>query len=174
MGGIVAMEMVRHAPERVLRLALLDTNHHGDLPERYAIRNRQIEDARIGKLRDVIIDEMKPIYLAKANRNNQTLLNLLIDMAMDCGVDAFVAQSTALRDRADMTDVIASYSGPALVLFGDEDYLCPADLHEEMASLLTHSETISIAKAGHISTLENPEAVNDAFERWLAHPSRKD
>jgi pimeloyl-ACP methyl ester carboxylesterase len=70
MGGIVAMQIKGLAPERVSRLALLDTNHLADAPDRFAIRNRQIADVRAGHLRRVIVVEMKPNYLAKANRKN--------------------------------------------------------------------------------------------------------
>lgn len=84
-GGIVAMSMVGLAPQRVRRLALLDTNHKADFPERITIRNRQISGLQAGKLRNVITTEMKPNYLAKSHRKNQALLNLLIDMAMGLG-----------------------------------------------------------------------------------------
>ena len=118
MGGIVAMAMTGIAPERIERLALLDTNHLADAPERFDIRNRQIEDVRAGRLRSVIVDEMKPVYLAMANRSNQALLDLLVEMAMDVGDETFVAQSIALRDRPGQAAALRSYTGPSLVLCG--------------------------------------------------------
>lgn len=167
MGGIVAMSMVGLAPQRVKRLALLDTNHKADSVERIVIRNRQIADVKSGKLRSVIKDEMKPNYLAKSHRNNQTLLNLLVNMAMDMGDERFVAQSIALRDRADQTQTFQNYSGPSLVLCGDEDSLCPPGQHIQMAEYLSHSTFRMIENCGHISTLEQPEAVNVAVLEWL-------
>ncbi|WP_206057348.1 alpha/beta hydrolase [Nitratireductor sp. XY-223] len=168
MGGIVAMAMAKLAPDRIARLALLDTNHHADLPERYDIRNRQIEDVRAGKLRSVIIDEMKPVYLAEANRGDRELLDLLVDMAMDVGADTFVAQSLALRDRPDHGEALRAFAGPALVLCGEEDNLCLPDRHREMAGLLPDPELVFVPDAGHISTLENSAAVNAAIGRWLS------
>ena len=168
MGGIVAMAMAGIAPDRVARLALLDTNHHADAPDRFDIRNRQIDDARAGKLRDVIIDEMKPVYLAEENRDDQQLLDLLVDMAMDVGADAFVAQSVALRDRPHHGAVLSGFSGPALVLCGEKDALCPPDRHREMADLLPDAELVFVPAAGHISTLENSAAVNAAIRNWLS------
>lgn len=171
MGGIVAMAMVDRAPERIARLGLLDSNHHADAPERFDIRNRQIDDVKAGKLRDVIIDEMKPVYLAPENRSDQDLLDLLVDMAMDVGADAFVAQSVALRDRAKRSAALRTFAGPALVLCGAEDRLCPPERHHEMADLLPDAELVLVPGAGHISTLENPAAVNAAFQTWLSRRS---
>lgn len=168
MGGIVGMEIVRQASERVMRLGLLDTNHLADAPDKYEMRNRQIEDVKQGKLREVIIEEMKPVYLAERNRSNQQLLDILIDMAMDVGADAFVAQSLALRDRRDQTEILKSYPGPTLVLCGAEDNLCPVERHEHMAELVPNASLSIVPGAGHISTLETPDAVNVAIKHWLA------
>ena len=170
MGGIVAMEMASMAPERIERLALLDTNHLADAPGRFEIRNRQISDVRAGHLRDVIVDEMKPVYLAHANRGNQALLDLLVAMALDCGADMFAAQSLALRDRADQSASLAAFKGPTLVHCGAEDELCPPERHREIAGLLENSELAIVPGAGHISTLENPAAVTAGLEAWLTRP----
>jgi len=168
MGGIVAMAMLEKAPQRIARLGLLDSNHHADAPERFDIRNRQIADVRTGRLREVIIDEMKPVYLAPENRSDQDLLDLLVDMAMDVGAEAFVAQSVALRDRPERSAALRAYPGPALVLCGAEDRLCPPERHHEMVALLRDAELVLVPGAGHISTLENPAAVNAAFRNWLS------
>ncbi len=168
MGGIVAMAMVDIAPDRVARLALLDTNHHADTPERFEIRNRQIDDVRAGKLRDVIVDEMKPVYLAERSRGDQALLDLLVDMALDAGAGTFVAQSLALRDRPNRSAALRTFPGPTLVLCGEQDHLCPPDRHREMADLLPNADLVFVPAAGHISTLENPATVNTVFRRWLS------
>ncbi len=167
LGGIVAMAMAQMVPDRIARLGLLDTNHRADAPERREIRARQIADVEAGKLRDVIIDEMKPAYLAKANASDERLLGLLVDMAMTVGPQTFIAQSLALRDRPDQTLALQVYRGPALVLCGAEDQLCPPARHREMASLLARPNLVIVPDCGHISTLENPSAVNAALRRWL-------
>lgn len=168
MGGIVAMAMAAQAPGRVVRLALLDTNHHADAPERFALRNRQIADVREGRLRSVIVQEMKPVYLAEENRSNRELLDLLVGMAMELGAETFIAQSKALRDRPDQSGALAGFHGPALVLCGMEDQLCPPDRHREMAGLLAQPELVLVPGAGHISTLEQPDAVTASLRRWLS------
>lgn len=170
MGGIVAMEIVRQAPERVRRLALLDTNHLADAVDNFDLRTRQIEDVKQGKLRGVIVAEMKPVYLATQNQKNQQLLGTLIDMAMDIGAETFIAQSIALRDRKDQTEALKNYAGPALVLCGQEDKLCLPERHRQIDDLLFNSMLRIIADAGHITTLEAPEFVNLALEDWLARP----
>lgn len=170
MGGIVAMAIVGKAPERVVRLALLDTNHHADAPGRDQIRNRQIEAVRDGRMRQVVVDEMKPVYLAQVNRSDQVLLDRLIDMAMDLGPEVFIRQSVALRDRDDQTAALKAYRGQTLVLCGAEDNLCPVERHREMAALLDHSVLRIVEAAGHISTLENAAAVNAALHQWLETP----
>ena len=168
MGGIVAMAMARLAPERVKRLALLDTNHLADPPERRALRDDQVRRVGEGRLREVIIDEMKPNYLAAANRGDQALLDLLVEMALDVGAEAFVGQSVALRERPDQSAALRGYGGPALVLCGAEDTLCPPERHREMAALLPDAELVLVPDAGHITTLENAHAVNAALSTWLA------
>ena len=168
MGGIIAMSMVGLAPHRASRLALLDANHQADAPSRFAMRNRQIEDVRAGKLHHVIATEMKPIYLAKANRKNQALLDLLIAMALDLGDETFIAQSIALRDRHDHSNILRNYHGPTLLLCGEEDALCPPLYHTQMAKLISRSVFCEIADAGHITTLEQPATVTAAVKEWLA------
>lgn len=170
MGGIIAMEMAKLAPERLHRLALLDTNHLADTPERVVMRNTQIAKIEAGHLHDIVVDEMKPTYLAQQHRLNEDLLTLLIDMAMELGPEVFTKQSLALRDRPDQSDTLRCITAPTLILCGEEDTLCPFMRHEAMAKLVSGAELVSIADAGHITTLENPMAVNAALAKWLACP----
>ena len=167
MGGIVAMNMVGVSPRRVNRLALLDTNHKADGAGRFVLRNRQIKDVRAGKLRHVITTEMKSVYLAKANRKNQALLDLLITMALNLGDEVFITQSLALRDRADNTENLRRYHGPTLLLCGEEDALCPPVYHAQMSKILSSAVLREISNAGHISTLEQPTLTNAALKDWL-------
>ena len=167
MGGIVAMAMAGLAPHRVARLALLDTNHQADAPERRPMRNRQIAAVRNGQLRAVIVDEMKPNYLASRNRGNNQLLGTLIEMAVDLGPDCFVAQSIALRDRPDQSRMLKDYPGSVLILCGAEDTLCPVSRHEDMARLCQSAHLSIIAFAGHMTTLERPAETTRKIAAWL-------
>lgn len=170
MGGIVAMEVVRQAPERVARLALLDTNHRAETPERQALRSRQIARALRGELRALLIEEMKPLYLAPANRDREAVLEVVLDMALALGPDVFARQSAALRDRPDQTETLRRVAVPTLVLCGNHDALCPPERHAEIASLVAGSRLVLVEGAGHLPTLEQPDAATAALRRWLAEP----
>lgn len=169
MGGIVAMEMVHQAPDRVDRLALLDTNPLAEHPDVQARRAPQIARAMAGGLAGglagVMQDEMKPNYLADSA--NRPVLDLCLDMALNLGPDVFRAQSLALRDRADRTATLAAFKGPALVLMGDQDRLCPRDRHDLMHALMPHARLVIIAGAGHLPPLEQPAATLTALKTWL-------
>lgn len=166
MGGIVAMEIVRQAPDRVERLALLDTNPRAELPEVQAGRGPQIARALAGGLASVMRDEMKPNYLAPGP-GFARILDLCMAMALDLGPQVFARQSVALRDRPDQRDTLRGYRRPALVLMGEHDRLCPRERHDLMHALMPHSTLEIIPEAGHLPTLENPLATNAALMRWL-------
>ncbi len=166
MGGIVAMEVLAQAPDRVDRLALLDTNPRAEAPEVQARRGPQIERALSGGLRAVIRDEMKPNYLADGP-DRQAILDLCMDMALSLGSRVFARQSRALRDRPDQTATLAAFRGPALVLMGAEDRLCPRDRHDQMHALMPQSRLVIIDGAGHLPTLERPNETIAALRRWL-------
>lgn len=166
MGGILAMEIMAQAPERVERLALLDTNPRAELPEVQARRAPQIKAAQDGQLRAVMRDEMKPNYLADAP-GKQAVLDLCMDMAMDLGPQVFVNQSRALRDRPDQQDTLRQVSVPTLVLCGREDQLCPIERHELMHDLIPGSILEIIDGAAHLPVLEKPNETTAALARWL-------
>ena len=166
MGGIVAMEVLRQAPARVERLALLDTNPLAETPEVQARRAPQIARALAGGLAAVMRDEMKPNYLA-AGPGQRAVLDLCMDMALSLGPQVFARQSRALRDRPDQQPTLAAYCGPALVLMGAEDRLCPLDRHQLMQALMPQSELVVIDGAGHLPVLEKPVETTAHLFRWL-------
>lgn len=166
MGGILAMELLRQAPDRIDRIALLDTNPRAELPEVQARRAPQIAAAKNGELRRIMRDEMKPNYLADGP-NMGAILDLCMAMASDLGPKVFINQSLALRDRPDQCDTLRQFDGPALVLCGREDKLCPIERHEMMHHLLPNSRLQIVDGAGHLPTLEQPEITTAALIRWL-------
>jgi pimeloyl-ACP methyl ester carboxylesterase len=166
LGGIVAMEILRQAPERVERLALLDTNPRAETPELQDSRAPQIARALAGGLAGVMRDEMKPNYLSNSP-DRAGILDLCMDMALKLGPDIFARQSRALRDRPDQQATLMAFKGPALVLMGEDDRLCPRDRHELMHALMPQSRFAVIAGAGHLPTLEKPEETAAEIVRWL-------
>lgn len=169
MGGIVAMEMMRQAPGRITRLALLDTNPRAEVPEVRAGREPQMEKVRAGHLQEVMRDELKPRYLADGPEQER-ILAVCMDMALDLGPEVFLRQSRALRDRPDQQDTLRDVSVPTLVLCGAQDTLCPLERHELMHALVAGSTLVVVEGAGHLPTLEQPQATNAALSTWLQAP----
>jgi len=165
LGGILAMEILAQAPDRVERLALLDTNPLAERPEVKARRQPQIDRAMAGDLAGVMRDEMKPNYLAR--RDDTALLDLCLRMALDLGPEVFRRQSLALRDRADRTETLRRFAGPALVLMGAADTLCPRDRHELMHGLMPQSRLVIVPGAGHLPPLERPLETLISLKCWL-------
>ncbi|WP_132860332.1 alpha/beta fold hydrolase [Shimia isoporae] len=166
MGGIVAMEMVRQSPERVAGLALLDTNPLAESDAVKARRGPQIEAVKSGNLRQVMREEMKPNYLTDGP-NQGAILDICMAMAADLGDEVFINQSKALMTRPDQSETLKSFAKPALSLCGEDDTLCPVSRHELMRDLLPDSDLEIVRNAGHLPTLEQPEATNAALSRWL-------
>ena len=166
MGGIVAMEMLRIAPQRIERIALMDTNPMAETEQVKAGRVPQMMAVREGRLASVMRDEMKPKYLAPGP-GRKDVLDLCMKMALDIGPHAFLRQSRALMDRPDQSETLRGSTIPSLILCGRYDKLCPITRHEYMASLMPHATFEIIEDAGHLPTLENPDATNQALARWL-------
>lgn len=166
MGGIVAMEVMAQAPERVTHLALMDTNPRAELPDVQARRGPQIDAVQNGHLREVMRDEMKPNYLIDSP-NKSAILDTCMDMAMTLGADVFIRQSRALRDRPDQQETLRDVAVPTIILCGAEDRLCPLERHELMHALIPGSRLTVIENAAHLPTLEQPDAVNAALAKWL-------
>lgn len=166
MGGIVAMEVVRQAPDRVAKLALLDTNPLAEVPEMKARRGPQMDKAQAGHLDQVLREEMKPNYLTQGPQQAE-ILNLCMNMALKLGADVFVRQSMALRDRPDQSDTLRGLSMPTLVLCGRDDRLCPVTRHDLMHALVGGSTLEIIEGAGHLPTLEQPQQTTAALLRWM-------
>jgi pimeloyl-ACP methyl ester carboxylesterase len=165
MGGIVALDMVRQAPDRIAAIGLIDTNSHADT--RGPQRLRQQDDVRQGQLERVVKEELKPNYLAPCNRTNAALLTLLCDMAMDLGPDIFGTQSEALRTRDDLTPVLNDLKVPAFVACGAHDTLCPPSLHTDMARQIGDAQLHHVDDAGHILPLEQPAILAGLIAQFL-------
>jgi pimeloyl-ACP methyl ester carboxylesterase len=166
MGGYVAMEIMRQAPDRVERLALLDTTARPDLPEQSQRRRDAMEIARAGGF-DKIMPTMLPMLLCAASLADPSITGLAKDMARAVGAEAFIRQQTAIMGRPDSRPSLAAIRCPTLVLCGAEDALTPPDRHHEMAGLIAGSRLVIVEGSGHLSPMEQPAAVLDALAGWL-------
>ena len=167
MGGIVAFELARQQPSRMAALILSDTNAAPESQDRAEMRRAQQAKVRDGHLRDVVRDELKPAYLAPANRGRQDILDVTFSMAMELGPEVFLRQSEALLTRPDSRPTLSTIACPSLVLCGAEDPVCPPAWHREMADAIPGGELELVEGAGHLPPLEQPERFAAAILNWL-------
>ena len=166
MGGYVALEIMRRAPDRVLRLALMDTNAHADAAEAREKREGFIAMARDGRFPEVP-GQIIPNLVAPAHAENPAITGPAVSMAERVGPDAFVRQQTAIMGRPDSRGDLGAIGCPTLVLCGRDDQLTPPAVHAEMAGAIPDSRLVVVDDAGHLTPLERPQAVTAVLGLWL-------
>jgi pimeloyl-ACP methyl ester carboxylesterase len=169
MGGYISLEIMRQAPQRVKRLALLDTAARADTPEQTKRRHEFIELSRRGKFSG-ITDTLMPLLVHPSRLADRPLTDAIRLMAKNVGKDGFIRQQQAIMSRADSRPLLATIRCPALILCGRQDQLTPLDRHEEMAAGIKGARLEIIEDCGHVSTMEKPDQVNRALRQWLAAP----
>lgn len=168
MGGYVAFEVLRQAPERVRRLALLDTSARPDTPEQTSRRLEQITRAEAGEF-GAVVDAAFPGLVSPARAGSAELRAIVSAMAQNTGAEAFVRQQRAILSRPDSRPLLPRVACPTLVLCGEDDQLTPIALSEEMAANIPGARLVRVAASGHLSTLEQPDDVTRALvSHWLA------
>ena len=169
MGGIVAMEIARRAPERVMRLALISTSPLPDTPAQAAWREPQIVRASAGRLDEAMAESLSPNNLAPG-AGRDAVAELVLSMAHGLGGEMFVRQSRALHRRPDAQRSLQRLKGPTMVMCGAHDGLTPPKRHETMAALIPGAELVILPEAGHLPTVEVPQQVNIGMRAWLEMP----
>jgi pimeloyl-ACP methyl ester carboxylesterase len=162
MGGYIAFELLRQAPDRIARLALLDTSARPDLPEQTANRRTQIKWAEQGRFGEVV-ELVFPRVVHRDRRDDPRLLEIVKLMADDTGPEAFIRQQTAIIGRVDSRPGLGEIRCPTLVLVGEGDELTPPELAREIAAGIPRAQLVTIAGAGHSSTIERPAEVTRAL-----------
>ncbi len=170
MGGYVALQMMRQAAQRVLKLALLDTTARADTPEQTQRRRDLISLAERGRFLG-ITDALLPLLIHPSQLANRELASTIKRMAKNTGRDAFIRQERAIISRSDSLPLLPRIACPTLILCGRQDALIPIALHEEMAARISGSKLEIVEECGHLSTLERPVETSAALARWL-EPSR--
>lgn len=166
LGGIVAQEIMRIAPERVSHLALLDTTMLADAPERGAERARLVAQARNPGKFHGFGEKLLETYLAPQNLRNLAMAERVRGMTERLGPEVFIRQS--LIDRPDSRLSLRRIACPTLVLCGSEDALTPVALHRDMAVEIPNSRLVILPGSGHLTPIEQPEAVSGALRQLLA------
>jgi len=169
MGGIVAMEILRRAPERVTRVALMDTNPLAETPQSAAGYEPLIVGARAGRFEDMMRMILKPEHLAPGPQRLQVMAQVA-EMGRAMGPDVFIRQCRALQRRKDQQATLRRIKMPALVLCGEHDGLTPVKRHTFMAELIPYARLEIVPDAGHLPTLEQPEVVTAILRHWMTQP----
>ncbi len=171
MGGRIALEIMRQAPERVTALALLDTGHKpkpaGEAGEtekagRYAL----LDVAKTQGMRAMGWQWVQGMVHA-SRLKDEVLVGAILDMIARKTPEIFAAQIKALLDRPDAVPVLRAIRCPTLVMCGRDDKWSTLAQHEEIAALTPGSKLAVIENAGHMATMEQPEAVTTALRRWM-------
>ncbi len=171
LGGIVAFEILRQAPERVIRLALLDTTPYPMAPERIQAWKPLLAETQhepfAFKAAQKLMEMLHP-----NNSKDPNLFAVLQEMARHVGLIGFRNQLQAQFTRPDSRETLAKITCPTLVLVGREDKACPLHLHREMVDMLPNAALVLIEQCGHLSSLEQPEAVTASLRDWLQAGTR--
>jgi pimeloyl-ACP methyl ester carboxylesterase len=167
MGGYASFEILRQAPERVVKLALLNTTARPDVPEQTEGRKKQIDMAQSGGF-DKIAGLLFPRFVAASRHGDRALEAIVRTMAAETGPAAFVRQQTAIMTRIDSRPSLAAIRCPTLVVGGEHDALMPPDRAAEMALGLPNARQILVPDCGHLSTLEQPQALTRALTEFLS------
>lgn len=168
MGGYMAFEMMRMAPERVLKLALVDTAAYADTPERSAIRRDMIALAETGDFETVKRNTM-PIFLSPQRLQDREIVGIATAMCDEIGPQVFVQQMTAIMNRRDSRESLRDIRVPTLVICGRQDQGTPLSASEEIAAGIPGSRLAVVEDCGHLSTIEQPQAVTALLRDWLLY-----
>jgi pimeloyl-ACP methyl ester carboxylesterase len=166
MGGYVALEILRRSPERVERLALLDTNARPDTAEATATRREAVALARQGRYGQVIRAAL-PRLIHPDRMADEAFVRSVLGQMERVGVDGYAREQEAIINRPDSRPDLAAIRCPTLVVCGRQDVLTPPALHEEMADAIPGARLVLVEDCGHLSAMEQPQAVTALMRDWL-------
>lgn len=165
MGGALALEVVRQAPERVERLALLSSFSTADTEAAKGFRRGALEELRAGRL-DALVESSFAGLVHASRTKDDTLLAIMKDMLRDTGAAAAVNEVETYMNRPDARDVLPTIAVPTLVLVGDSDAIVAPAHARENAAAIPGARFVEVPECGHLTALERPEAVTEALVAW--------
>lgn len=166
MGGYAAFEVMRLAPQRVERLALLDTSARADTEERRDERLKAMNLVERGNFQGMT-RKLLPWFVHEDRVDDEKLMSIIKKSAQDVGNEAFIRQQTAIMGRPDSRADLARIACPTLVLCGRQDRMTPPALHDEMAAEIPGARLVVVEDCGHLAPLEQPHAVSAVLRCWL-------
>lgn len=169
MGGFVAFEILRQAPERVSQLALFDTSARPDPPEMVRRRHDLTRLTEVGQFKGVT-PRLLPSFIHPHRLSDAALCRVIMEMAERVGPEAFVRQQAANAARPDSRPGLGQIACPTLVACGRQDILTPLALSEEIAQAIPNATLVVIEDCAHLPTLERPQAATSLLRYWLLRP----
>lgn len=171
MGGYVVLDAMRQLLEagqagRVKAIMLISTSAFADSSEQTRSREGLIKLARMGKFKGVT-PRLMPTLIHPSRVNDSSITQVVLDMAEDIGLDAFIRQETAVMNRRDQTDILPKITCPTLIVVGDTDQRTPPPCSQRMASLIPGSEFHLLDTCGHLPPLELPETTGSLMQRFI-------
>lgn len=166
MGGYVAFEIMRQAPQRVAALGLLDTSARSDTPEATAARRNLMQLAETDF--PAVVTTLLPRLVHPSQLEDKAIVEPIVAMAADMGKEAFYNQQRAIIGRIDSRPYLHQIKCPTLVLCGRQDLITPVDIHEELVAAIPGARLAIIEECGHLSTLCQPQRVTEALREWLS------
>ncbi|NMP28940.1 alpha/beta hydrolase [Rahnella sp. SAP-1] len=169
MGGYISLEIMRQAPERVIKLALLNTSARADTLEQTTLRRTLIAHAKSTEFASLLIKTLGSI-LHPSRHDDSALREINVRMGLTVGLEGFIRQSEAIIARENRLSELPKIKVPTLVLVGDSDPMTPPICSEEMANAIPNARLVIVEHCGHASTLEQPGAVNHELIKWMQQP----
>lgn len=166
LGGYIVLEMIRQAPDRIVRLALLNTSARPDTPEATAVRNERVAETRAGRYAEMQAKNF-PLSVHPDRVNDPQLIEMSRLTREDSGPEAFIRQQTAIIARKDSRPYLKDIRVPTLVLSGDRDMLISNEFSKEMAAMIPGAKLVIVPNCGHLAPAEQPEATAAALDEWL-------
>jgi pimeloyl-ACP methyl ester carboxylesterase len=166
MGGMLAMEATRQAPDRIRGLALLGTSARPEAEATRALRESAIALFEQGRVREVLAPNV-PLAFHPLQAADPAMVQAYFDLVMRAGAEQLIRQNRAVMARPDARLHLPLVRCPVLVMCGDTDQLAPPECSHEIASLVAHAELVMVLECGHMLTMEKPQAVNAALLEWL-------
>lgn len=169
LGGAIALEVLRRAPERVTRIALVGATPLADTPQDAAAREAQIVSIKAGRLEDVVRESVSRGWFVGGNTRNDGIAKV-VAMAKANGPDATVRQIRAFQRRKDQQGTSRKVKQPVLVMCGEEDGVTPRKRHEFMAELIPYAKLEVVEGAGHLPMLDQPQVTTELLRSFMRQP----
>lgn len=162
-GGRIAMEVALTAPEQISKLCLLNTTCHLDPPEKHQFRKQIVERSKQGMF-PTVVDELAELFIFQKNLKNDVKSMFLAE-----GIEVFINQENAMITRKDCCPFLPKINCPTLVIHAEKDSLFTYAQNKELADLIPKAKFAVVPDSGHMSPMENPEAVSDLMKKWFNH-----